>query len=82
MVKGQKIAKSKKSTWAKKTKASKAKNLGLGQSRLFFTSRIKKAFIKLKQVFIKVLILNYFDLECHNQIETDLSSYAIGKVFN
>ena len=40
------------------------------------------AFIKLRQVFIEALILNYFDLKCYIQIEMDISDYTIGGIFN
>ncbi len=49
---------------------------------MFLISRAKQIFIKLRQVFIKALILNYLDLECHIQIETDTSSYVISKILN
>ena len=48
----------------------------------FLTSGAKKALIKLKQAFIKALILNHFDPEQHIWVETDASGYAIGGVFN
>ena len=33
-------------------------------------------------MFIEAPILNYFDPEDHIQIETDVSSYAIGEIFS
>ena len=48
----------------------------------FLTSGIRKAFTKLRQAFIKALILYHFDLERHIRIETDASGYAIGGVFS
>ncbi len=49
---------------------------------MFFTSRTRKAFIKLRQAFVKTSILNHFDLEYYIQIETNASSYAIGGIFS
>ena len=37
--------------------------------------------IKLKQAFVKALILNHIDLERYIQIETDVLGYAIGRIF-
>ena len=48
----------------------------------FLTPGAKLAFTKLRQAFLKALILYYFDLERHIQIETDVSGYAIGGVFS
>ncbi len=78
--KGQKTTKSKKWIRAEKAKASRAKNLG--QSGLFLTSEARKAFIELRQAFVKVPILNHFDPECHIRIETDASGYAIGGILS
>ena len=39
-------------------------------------------FAELRQAFIKVPILHHFDPECHIQIETDASGYAIGGVLS
>ncbi len=58
------MAKSKKWIRAEKAETFRAKNLGI-QSRLFFTSRTKEAFTKLRQAFIETPILNHFDLEYH-----------------
>ena len=44
----------------------------------FLISKARLAFTKLKQAFVKVLIFNYFDSECHIQIETNASGYVIG----
>ncbi len=59
------MAKSKKWIRIKKAKVSRAKNLGLGQLKSFFTSGARKAFIKLKQVFVEAPILNSFNPECY-----------------
>ncbi len=47
MAKGQKTTKFNKRIQAKKTETSRAKNLDIGQSGIFFTSGAKKAFTKL-----------------------------------
>ena len=49
---------------------------------MFLTSKIKKTFIKFRQVFIKALILNYFDLKHHIQIKTNIFKYIISEIFN
>ena len=43
----------------------RAKNLGLGQLRMFLISEIRKIFIKLRQAFVETPIPNYFNLEGH-----------------
>ena len=48
----------------------------------FFTTGTRLVFTKLRQVFVKVLILYYFDPKRHIQIKTYDSSYAIGRVFS
>ncbi len=78
--KGQKTAKSKKQIRAEKAEASRAKNLG--QSGLFLTIDARKTFTKLRQAFVEAPILNHFDSERHIQIETNVSSYAIGKILS
>ena len=65
----------------KKTEASKVKNLSI-KSGLFFISGVKKAFIKLKQVFVEALLLNYFDPEHYIQIKIDVLGYAIGGILS
>ncbi len=47
---------------------------------MFLIPRARKAFIKLKQAFVKAPILNHFDLERHIQIEIDVSGYTIGEI--
>ena len=59
-------------------KLSKSKKTKSG----FFTSGARKAFTKLRQVFIKAPILHHFDPERHIRVETDVSGYAIGGVLN
>ncbi len=75
-----KTAKSKKWIRAEKAEASRAKNPG--QSGSFLTTDAKRAFTKLRQAFLKALILNYFDLERHIRIETDISGYAIDGILS
>ena len=48
----------------------------------FLTFKVKKAFIYLQKIFIKVLILHYFDLEHHIYIETDISRYIIDSLLS
>ena len=45
-------------------------------------SDARQAFSQLRQAFTKTVILRDFDLECHIQIETDASSYAISGVLS
>ena len=66
-------------------KLSKSKNLSKFKKMVgsdFFTLRAKLTFAKLRQAFVKALILHYFDPERHNQIEIDVLDYAIGEVLN
>ena len=64
-------------------KSSKSKNLSKKTVRSsdFLTPGAKLAFIKLKQAFLKAPILYHFDLKHYIQIETNVSGYAIGRVF-
>ncbi len=75
------MAKSKRWIRAEKVEASRAKSLGI-QSRSLFTSGARKTFIKMKQTFVEALIQNHFDPEHHIQIETDVSGYAISRIFS
>ena len=62
---------------------SKSKNLFKSKKTIrsyFFTPRAKLAFTKLRQAFFKALILHHFDPKRHIRIETDVSSYVIGRV--
>ena len=74
------MAKSKKWICTKKVKASKAKNLS--QSSTFLTADVKRAFTKLRQVFVEASILNHFDHKRHIQIEIDTLGYVIGRILN
>ncbi len=78
--KGQKIIKSKKCIRTKKAEASRPKNLG--QSGLFLITDTKRVFIKMRQAFVKALILNHFNPEHQIRIETDASGYAICGILN
>ncbi len=80
--KGQTTAKSKKKIRATKAEVFKAKDLDIGQLGAFFTSRIRKTFTELRQVFVKAPILNHFDLECYIRIKTDVSGYTMGEIFS
>ena len=57
---------------------SKSKKMESG----FLTSGARMAFTKLRQAFIKVLILHHFDPKRHIRVETDISGYAIGGVLS
>lgn len=48
----------------------------------FLTVKAILAFVKLKQGFIKALILYHFDPEYHICVETNLLGYAIYRVFS
>ena len=48
----------------------------------FLIPGAKLAFTKLRQAFLKALILHYFDSERYIWIKTDASSYAIGGVLS
>ena len=54
----------------------------LKRARSYLTPDAKQIFTQLRQVFIKAFILRHFDLECHIQIKTDLSGYAIGGIWS
>ena len=63
----------------------KARNLSKSKKTVgsdFFTPGAKLAFTKLRQAFLKALILHYFDPKCYIRIETDASGYAIGGVIS
>ena len=48
----------------------------------FLTSNAKKTFNHLQLVFIKVPILQHFDLKSYIRIETDISSYTINRILS
>ena len=62
-------------------KRSKFKNLYKSTSD-FLIPGARLAFTKLRQAFLKALILHHFDPERHIRIETDASGYAIGRVLS
>ena len=70
--KNQKMSKSKKLSKSKKTV----------RSFNFLIPRAKLIFTKLRQAFVKALILYYFNLKHHIQIEINVSGYAINRVFS
>lgn len=49
---------------------------------MFFIFKARNDFIKLRQAFVKSLILNYFDPEHYIKIKTDVFSFAIGEIFS
>ncbi len=49
---------------------------------MFLTAEARKAFTKLKQVFVEAPVLNHYDPEHYIQIEMDVSSYAIGGILS
>lgn len=48
----------------------------------FFTSKASLAFTQLRKPFTKTLILHYFNLERHIQIETDTFDYDIRELLS
>ena len=58
------------------------KSKNLNGAIVYQTPNTKQAFTQLWQAFIKAPILWHFDLERHIQIETEVSGYTIGGVFN
>lgn len=48
----------------------------------FPTLRVRLTFTKLREAFIKALILHHFDLEYHIWIETNTLSYAICRILS
>ena len=64
---------------SQKIEFSKAKILS--QSKIFFISRNKKIFTKLKQTFVEAWVLNYFDPKYNIQIEKDIFGYIICENF-
>ena len=52
------------------------------KSLYYLVPRARLAFTKLRQVFIKALILYYFNPKYHIQIETDIVDHTIGEIFS
>ena len=53
------------SKWKNHSKIFKSKKIISFIILSFFTPEVRLMFIKLKQIFVKALILYHFDLECH-----------------
>ena len=66
----------------KSRKSTRVPNIGAIRKPSFLNSDAKKVFNHLRLAFIKVPILQHFDLKSHIRIETDASSYAIGKILS
>ena len=49
---------------------------------MFSTANARKAVTKLRQAFVKALILNHFNPERHIRIEMDVLGYAICEIFS
>ena len=49
---------------------------------MFFISKAKNFFIKLRQALIKASILNHFNPKCCIKIEMDVSGHAIDVIFS
>ena len=67
----------------KARKTSKSKNLSKSQKMVgldFFIPGVKLTFIELRQAFLIAPILYHSDPNCHIQIKTDVSGYAIGGI--
>lgn len=77
---GTRLAKSKSHDKSKGQNLVKAlvQNSGSG----FLISRAIKIFTELRQVFIKTPIFYHFNPNCHIQIETQVSSYTVNRVFS
>ena len=86
MANSQKLSKSRKPKGEKSKKPSKNRNLPnfdtteAGAS--FLTPGTRKTFNRLQLTFTKALILQYFNLECHIWIKTNVSSYAIDDILS
>ena len=66
-------------------KMSKSKNLSKSKKTVgsdFLILETRLTFTKLRQAFVKALILYHFDPEYHIQVKIDVSGYAIGKVLS
>ena len=63
-------------------KSTHVPNVGATGKPNFLTPNAKKAFNHLQLVFIEAPILQHFNLKSHIWIETDASSFAIGRVLN
>ena len=57
-------------------------NIGVIKKLTLLIPNAKKTFNHLNQMFIKALILQYFDSKSHIWIETNISNYVISKMLN
>lgn len=57
-------------------------NIGVIKESILIISNAKEVFNCLRQVFIKTLIFQYFDLKSHIQIKTNVSSSIIHRIFS
>ena len=73
------LSKSKKS---KNAKSGIQMRIGAIREPTVLTSSTTEAFNQLRQAFTKAPILQHLDSECHIQIETDASSYAIRRILS
>ena len=83
--KSQKLAKSWKLSKSRKNSSKSGKSPHSGATKTgssFLTPKARSAFNRLRLTFTKAPILRHFDPECHIQIETDGSGYAIGGVLS
>ena len=58
-------------------KSTRIANIRATRKSIFLILNAKKTFNYLKQAFIKALIFQHFDSECHIQIKIDISAYLI-----
>ena len=54
--------------------------LGAADNFSFLISKVKLAFLRLRQAFTEASILHHFDLKRHIWIKTDASGYTIGDI--
>lgn len=75
------LSKSKKLKNKKSEILTRLSNIKAIEKPMFLTLNGRKAFNYLRQTFIKALILQHFDLECHIMIKTNISGFPICRVF-
>ena len=75
-------SKSKKSKNKKSEISTRSLDIRATGKPMFLTPDARKAFNYWRQAFIEAPILRHFDLECHIQIETNASGYAIDGVLS
>ena len=90
--KSQKSAKSQKLSKSEKSESEKLKKLSKSRNSLYFDTKenrlnflildTRETFNRLRLAFTKALIFYHFDLKCHIQIKTNISSYATDIVLN